>query len=75
MLATVNTFIATAAAIVSWSLVETFTRGKASMLGGASGMVAGLVAVTPAAGIVGPMGAIVHRPRSSRRFATSSSPW
>ncbi|WP_428426616.1 ammonium transporter [Pararhizobium sp.] len=59
MLATVNTFIATAAAIVSWSLVETFTRGKASMLGGASGMVAGLVAVTPAAGIVGPMGAIV----------------
>jgi len=58
MLATVNTFIATAAAIVSWSLVETFTRGKASMLGGASGMVAGLVAVTPAAGIVGPMGAI-----------------
>ncbi|MBZ5760760.1 MULTISPECIES: ammonium transporter [Rhizobium] len=59
MLATVNTFIATAAAIVSWSLVETLTRGKASMLGGASGMVAGLVAVTPAAGIVGPMGAIV----------------
>jgi len=59
MLATVNTFIATAAAIVSWSVVETFTRGKASMLGAASGMVAGLVAVTPAAGIVGPMGAIV----------------
>ncbi len=59
MLATVNTFVATAAAIVSWSIVETFTRGKASMLGGASGMVAGLVAVTPAAGIVGPMGAIV----------------
>jgi Amt family ammonium transporter len=59
MLATVNTFIATAAAIVSWSVVETFTRGKASMLGGASGMVAGLVAITPAAGIAGPMGAIV----------------
>ena len=59
MLATVNTFIATAAAIVSWSIVETFTRGKASMLGAASGMVAGLVAITPAAGIVGPMGAIV----------------
>jgi len=59
MLATVNTFIATAAAIISWSLVETFTRGKASMLGAASGMIAGLVAVTPAAGIVGPMGAIV----------------
>jgi Amt family ammonium transporter len=59
MLATVNTFIATAAAIVSWSAVETLTRGKASMLGGASGMVAGLVAITPAAGIVGPMGAII----------------
>ncbi|MBV2183501.1 MAG: ammonium transporter [Rhizobium sp.] len=59
MLATVNTFIATAAAIVSWVIVETFTRGKASMLGAASGMIAGLVAITPAAGIAGPMGAIV----------------
>ena len=59
MLATVNTFLATAAAVVSWSLVETFTRGKASMLGAASGMIAGLVAITPAAGIAGPMGAIV----------------
>lgn len=59
VLATINTFVATAAAIVSWSLVETFTRGKASMLGAASGMIAGLVAVTPAAGSVGPMGAIV----------------
>jgi len=59
MLATVNTFVATAAAVISWALVESLTRGKASMLGGASGMVAGLVAITPAAGIVGPMGAIV----------------
>jgi Amt family ammonium transporter len=59
MLATVNTFIATAAAVVSWCLVETFTRGKASMLGAASGMISGLVAITPAAGIAGPMGAIV----------------
>ncbi|KQV73125.1 ammonium transporter [Rhizobium sp. Root1220] len=59
MLATVNTFVATAAAVVSWAAVETLTRGKASMLGGASGMVAGLVAITPAAGIVGPMGAII----------------
>ncbi len=58
-LATVNTFLATAAAILSWSVVETFTRGKASMLGAASGMIAGLVAITPAAGIAGPMGAIV----------------
>lgn len=59
MLATVNTFVATAAATLSWSLVEKIVRGKASMLGGISGMVAGLVAVTPAAGIAGPMGAIV----------------
>ena len=59
MLAAVNTFIATAAAILSWSAVEAMTRGKASMLGAASGMIAGLVAVTPAAGLVGPMGAIV----------------
>jgi Amt family ammonium transporter len=59
MIATVNTFLATAAATVSWSLVETFTRGKASMLGAASGMVAGLVAVTPASGIAGPMGSII----------------
>jgi len=59
MLATVNTFVATAAAVISWAVVESLTRGKASMLGGASGMVAGLVAITPAAGIVGPMGAIV----------------
>jgi ammonium transporter, Amt family len=59
MLATVNTFVATAAATLSWCVVESFTRGKASMLGAASGMIAGLVAVTPAAGIVGPMGAIV----------------
>ena len=58
-LATVNTFVATAAAILSWCVVETITRGKASMLGAASGMIAGLVAVTPAAGIVGPMGAII----------------
>jgi Amt family ammonium transporter len=58
MLACVNTFIATAAAILSWSAVEALTRGKASMLGAASGMIAGLVAITPAAGLVGPMGAI-----------------
>jgi Amt family ammonium transporter len=59
MLATVNTFLATAAAILSWCVVEAFTRGKASMLGAASGMISGLVAITPAAGIAGPMGAIV----------------
>jgi ammonium transporter, Amt family len=58
-LAMINTFVATAAAVVSWALIETFARGKASMLGAASGAVAGLVAITPAAGFVGPMGAIV----------------
>ncbi|NRP69354.1 Ammonia channel [Ensifer psoraleae] len=58
-LAMINTFLATAAAIISWAVVETLVRGKASMLGAASGAVAGLVAVTPAAGFAGPMGAIV----------------
>jgi Amt family ammonium transporter len=57
-LAMMNTFVATAGAIVAWSLVETFARGKASMLGAASGMVAGLVAITPACGTIGPVGAI-----------------
>lgn len=59
VLATINTFLATAGAIVAWCLAENFTRGKASMLGAASGMIAGLVVVTPAAGSVGPIGAIV----------------
>ena len=55
----INTFVATAAAALAWMLLEALTRGKASMLGAASGAVAGLVAVTPAAGFAGPMGAIV----------------
>ena len=58
-LAMINTFVATAAAMLSWSLVEGLARGKASLLGAASGAVAGLVVVTPAAGFVGPMGAII----------------
>jgi Amt family ammonium transporter len=58
-LALLNTFVATAGAIVGWSVVETLHRGKASMLGAASGVVAGLVAVTPACGTIGPVGAIV----------------
>jgi len=58
-LAMINTFVAAAAAVVSWSVVETFTRGKASILGAVSGAVAGLVVITPAAGFVGPMGAII----------------
>ena len=58
-LAMVNTFLATAAAGFSWTLTEWITRKKASMLGMASGLVAGLVAVTPAAGFAGPMGALI----------------
>jgi len=57
-LAMINTFVATASAIIAWSVIEGVTRGKASMLGAASGMVAGLVAITPACGSVGPIGAI-----------------
>jgi Amt family ammonium transporter len=57
-LAMINTFVATAGAIVGWSLIETVHRGKASMLGAASGMIAGLVAITPACGTIGPVGAI-----------------
>ncbi len=58
-LAMMNTFTATAGAILAWSGLEAMLRQKASMLGAASGMVAGLVAVTPAAGSIGPVGAIV----------------
>jgi Amt family ammonium transporter len=59
VLAFANTFSATAAAVLAWCIGETLMRGKASMLGAASGAVAGLVAITPAAGNVGLMGAIV----------------
>jgi Amt family ammonium transporter len=58
-LALVNTLFATAAAVLAWSIGEAFTKGKASMLGAASGAVAGLVAITPACGSVGPMGGII----------------
>lgn len=58
-LAFVNTLLATAAAVLAWTLAEAIFRGKASMLGAASGAVAGLVAITPACGSVGPMGAII----------------
>eukprot|EP01031_Cornospumella_fuschlensis_P042644 gene42644-52108_t len=57
-LAMINTFIATAAATLAWCGIEALQRGKASMLGAASGMITGLVAITPACGFVGPMGAI-----------------
>ncbi|MBI3560967.1 MAG: ammonium transporter [Gammaproteobacteria bacterium] len=58
-LAMVNTILATAGAALSWLFVEWMIKGKPSLLGGVSGAVAGLVAVTPAAGFSGPMGAIV----------------
>ncbi len=58
-LALINTMIATGAATISWMFVEWFGKSKPSMLGAASGAIAGLVAITPACGFVGPMGAIV----------------
>jgi Amt family ammonium transporter len=58
-LAFINTLVATAAAVLAWITGEMLAKGKASMLGGASGAVAGLVAITPACGSVGPMGAII----------------
>ncbi|MDP2739856.1 MAG: ammonium transporter [Pseudorhodobacter sp.] len=57
-LAMINTFTATAGAMLAWVVLELVLRGKASMLGAASGLVAGLVAVTPAAGFAGPVAAI-----------------
>ena len=58
-LAMTNSFVATAAAAMSWMFAEWMLKGKPSLLGALSGCVAGLVAVTPAAGYSGPMGAIV----------------
>jgi Amt family ammonium transporter len=57
-LAFLNTLLATAGAVVAWSAAEWVLKRHASMLGAASGAVAGLVAITPAAGNVGPMGAL-----------------
>ena len=58
-LAFINTLMATAAAVLAWCVGEALFKGKASMLGAASGAVAGLVVITPACGAGGPMGAIV----------------
>jgi Amt family ammonium transporter len=58
-LAFVNTILATAVATLAWLAGESFFKGRPSSLGAASGAVAGLVAVTPAAGFVGPVGALV----------------
>ena len=54
-----NTQFATAAAVLGWMFAEWMARGKPTMLGAASGAIAGLVAITPACGFVGPMGAII----------------
>jgi Amt family ammonium transporter len=59
VLALLNTMLATAAAALAWMLIETLVTKKPSMLGIASGAIAGLVAVTPAAGLIGPMGSII----------------
>jgi Amt family ammonium transporter len=59
VLALVNTHLAAAAAAVAWALVEWIRQGKPTALGVASGLVAGLVAITPAAGFVSPLGALV----------------
>jgi Amt family ammonium transporter len=58
-LAMINSFVATAAAALSWMFAEWLVKGKPSLLGAVSGCVAGLVAVTPASGFSGPMGALV----------------
>jgi Amt family ammonium transporter len=54
-----NTFVATAAGVCAWTFGEWLFRGKPTMLGGASGAIAGLVAITPSCGAVGPVGAII----------------
>jgi len=58
-IAMMNTFVAPAAGVLAWMAAERLVSGKPSMLGGASGAVAGLVAITPAAGASGPVGAIL----------------
>ncbi|KFB86875.1 ammonium transporter [Serratia grimesii] len=58
-LAFLNTVVATAGAILSWTFAEWIVRGKPSLLGACSGMIAGLVAITPAAGTVGVGGALI----------------
>jgi Amt family ammonium transporter len=58
-LAMINSFVATAGAAMSWMFIEWAAKGKPSLLGAVTGAVAGLVAVTPASGYAGPMGAIV----------------
>ncbi len=70
-LAMLNTFVATAAAALAWLLAENISKGKPSLLGAVTGAVAGLVAVTPAAGFAGPDGRHRARPRGRRSCASS----
>ena len=58
-LAMLNTFIAPAAAVLAWMGIERARTGKVTLVGGASGAIAGLVAITPAAGVSGPVGAML----------------
>lgn len=58
-MAFLNTVVATAGAVLAWTFAEWLVRRKPSMLGSCSGCIAGLVAITPAAGTVGPIGALV----------------
>ena len=71
--AMLNTMVAPAAGVLAWMALEAWRSGKPSLLGGASGAVAGLVAVTPAAGISGPLGAILLG-ASASLACTPSSP-
>jgi Amt family ammonium transporter len=73
-LAMINTFVATAGAILAWNVIEKFTRSHSSLLGAASGMIAGLVAITPACARSGrsAQSSLAHL---HRRAATSSSRW
>ena len=71
--AMINTFVAPAAGLIAWMGVERLVSGKPSMLGGASGAVAGLVAVTPAAGVSGPIGAMLLGAAASMSVTASSA--
>ena len=74
-LAFMNTFLATACAVLAWTFGEWMFKGKPSMLGAASGAVAGLVAITPAAGNVGIRGRVRdrHSPPASCACGRSTS--
>ena len=58
-LAFINTLLATAGAVLAWALIERLIKGRASLLGATSGAIAGLVGITPAAGLVAPGGALL----------------